>query len=99
MLLQNTLVESWVFSFRRVSLAVRSLPSASDAAAGTVRAAARDSVSSRERVFRSKCFIGFLQKSAQLVYITQITISHSSLKVNVKSDTKSDRVSADFLIP
>ena len=56
-MLQNTLVDSWVSWWMTVSLADRSSPRASDAAAGSVSAPSRLKDSSRDVMRRMRVLI------------------------------------------
>ena len=60
--LQNTLVESWVFWFKRVPLEVRSSPMASDAAAVRPREQRSVNAKNRDRVLRRVFFMSYLHK-------------------------------------
>lgn len=58
----NTLVESWVFWFKRVPSEVRSSPMASDAAAVRPREQRSVNAKNRDRVLRRVFFMSYLHK-------------------------------------
>ena len=110
--LQKVLVESCVSWCSSVSMAVRSSPRASDAAALSPSERTMDNASDSARVLRKNFFISCLQKVSGggasgrrpcpasergLVYITLVRISHPADKVNVDLTTKFRRFPQNLL--